>query len=210
MGKWGKMNADVAPLKAPLQFWRLIRENVMRTLGVEDSTESRVGSRGLPVVVYVDNQVSRMVHDRVKIDLEQSNTPKLSDVAHARLVESLKGLTSVAEVHVTRLSGMTRAQQVELMGRAEVSRALQVECTFGSLTPKADAKCRLSFRSISTTFSARFGCPLRSVQLLSSYLRKEGLTVSLGHHDLRTSDCREASDVMLTPIQEVSSYSPHP
>jgi hypothetical protein len=53
----------------------------------------------------------------------QRESPKLVDADHEALVEALKGLTSKAEVHVTKLSAMTKAQQVELIGRAEVSAA---------------------------------------------------------------------------------------
>jgi hypothetical protein len=51
----------------------------------------------------------------------QKESPKLVDADHDALVEALKGLTSKAEVHVSKLSAMTKAQQVELIGRAEVS-----------------------------------------------------------------------------------------
>lgn len=47
--------------------------------------------------------------------------PKIKDEDHTALVEALKGLTDIAEVHVTKISAMTKAEQIELMGRAEVS-----------------------------------------------------------------------------------------
>jgi hypothetical protein len=56
VGKWGKMNADLPTLKTPRDYWSGIRRNVMRTLGVDGVSD--VGSRGLPVVVYIDAYVS--------------------------------------------------------------------------------------------------------------------------------------------------------
>jgi hypothetical protein len=56
VGKWGKMNADVAALRTPTAFWSGISQNVMRSVGADGATN--IASRGLPVVVYVDTQVS--------------------------------------------------------------------------------------------------------------------------------------------------------
>jgi formylmethanofuran dehydrogenase subunit D len=90
----------------------------MRSLGVDGV--SKVGDRGLPVVVYVDTHVSpadEVVHPLTT----QTGMPKVKDEDRLALIEALKGLTNIAEVHITKLSAMTKAEQVELMGRAEVS-----------------------------------------------------------------------------------------
>jgi hypothetical protein len=53
--------------------------------------------------------------------------PKVKEDDRAALIEALKGLTDVAEVHVTKVSAMTKAEQLELMGRAEVSRTIRMQ-----------------------------------------------------------------------------------
>lgn len=105
-----QMNANVPLVEAPLDYWEPIRRNMLRSSGVDHS--SKHGTRGLPVVVYIDRQ---------------RDSPKLSDASHEALIEALKGLTDVAEVHVTKLGGMTKAQQVDLMGRAEVVLSLHAD-----------------------------------------------------------------------------------
>lgn len=54
------MNADVASLSAPAHFWDGIKGNFMRSLGVDGPSRIGTGRRGLPVVVYIDGQVSRL------------------------------------------------------------------------------------------------------------------------------------------------------
>ena len=54
------MNADVASLSAPAHFWDGIKGNFMRSLGVDGPSRIGTGQRGLPVVVYIDGQVSRV------------------------------------------------------------------------------------------------------------------------------------------------------
>jgi hypothetical protein len=51
-----QMNAASAALTAPMSFWEPFRTNMMRSLGVDGA--SRMGNRKLPVVVYIDRQVS--------------------------------------------------------------------------------------------------------------------------------------------------------
>ena len=51
---------------------------------------------------------------------DQGESPKFEPKSHDELVEALKTLVDVAEVHVTRLSSMSREQQIALMSRAEV------------------------------------------------------------------------------------------
>jgi hypothetical protein len=51
----------------------------------------------------------------------QTGTPKIQDGDKRALIEALKGLTDIAEVHVTKVSAMTKAERAELLGRAEVS-----------------------------------------------------------------------------------------
>ncbi|ORY30222.1 hypothetical protein BCR39DRAFT_530035 [Naematelia encephala] len=103
VGKWGKMNTNVPTLNAPRSFWNPFRLNVQRALSVDG--ESNVGSRGLPIVVYVDRQ---------------KENPHVVPKNHDDLVEALKGLTGKAEIHVTRLGAMKKPQQIELMSRAEI------------------------------------------------------------------------------------------
>jgi hypothetical protein len=52
------MSADVAALSAPKAFWQGITRNVMRVVGVDGASATGAGGRGLPVVVYIDGQVS--------------------------------------------------------------------------------------------------------------------------------------------------------
>ncbi|RSH92425.1 hypothetical protein EHS25_008840 [Saitozyma podzolica] len=130
VGKWGKMNAASAALTAPMSFWEPFRTNMMRTLGVDGG--SRIGNRRLPVVVYIDRQ---------------KESPKLVDADHDALVEALKGLTSKAEVHVSKLSAMTKAQQVELIGRAEIVVALHGDELMSTLWMPATPRSTLLAKS---------------------------------------------------------------
>jgi hypothetical protein len=49
------MSTDIPTLPAPRGFFDPIRHNMMKTLGVDQS--STIKTRGLPVVVYIDRQV---------------------------------------------------------------------------------------------------------------------------------------------------------
>ncbi|WVW78167.1 hypothetical protein I302_100118 [Kwoniella bestiolae CBS 10118] len=124
VGKWGKMNALIPSISATRSFWDPIRSNVMRSLGVDEHSE--IGSRGLPVVVYVDRQ---------------KENPKMKQSDHDALVEGLMSLTNVAEVHVARLSAMSKARQVDLMGRAQVVVSLHGDELFTTLwmPPREDS-----------------------------------------------------------------------
>ncbi|WWC68179.1 uncharacterized protein I206_102102 [Kwoniella pini CBS 10737] len=116
VGKWGKMNALIPSLPAVKTFWEPFRSNVIRSLGVDGHSE--IGSRGLPVIVYVDRQ---------------KESPKLKQSDHNALVEGLMSLTNIAEVHVARIAAMSKARQVELMGRAQVIVSLHGDELFTSL-----------------------------------------------------------------------------
>nr|XP_018265205.1 uncharacterized protein I303_01565 [Kwoniella dejecticola CBS 10117]OBR87363.1 hypothetical protein I303_01565 [Kwoniella dejecticola CBS 10117] len=116
VGKWGKMNALIPSLPAAQTFWEPIRSNVMRSLGVDGHTG--IGSRGLPVIVYVDRQ---------------KENPKMRQADHNALVEGLMSLTNIAEVHVARIAAMSKARQVELMGRAQVIISIHGDELFTSL-----------------------------------------------------------------------------
>ncbi|OCF53988.1 hypothetical protein L486_08522 [Kwoniella mangroviensis CBS 10435] len=124
VGKWGKMNALIPSIAATRSFWDSIRSNVMRSLGVDDHSE--VGSRGLPVIVYVDRQ---------------KENPKMKQSDHDALVEGLMSLTNIAEVHVARLSAMSKARQVDLVGRAQVLVSLHGDELFNTLwmPPREDS-----------------------------------------------------------------------
>ncbi|WVR04845.1 hypothetical protein IAU60_001857 [Kwoniella sp. DSM 27419] len=114
--KWGKMNAAVPHVAAPQSFWSPYRANMMRSLGVDGV--SKTGSRGLPVVVYIDRQ---------------TETPKMRPADHDALVGALKGLTEIAEVHVAKVSAMSKARQVDLMSRAQIVISLHGDELFNLL-----------------------------------------------------------------------------
>ncbi|WRT64526.1 uncharacterized protein IL334_001458 [Kwoniella shivajii] len=116
VGKWAKMNALIPSVSARQSFWEPFRSNVMRSLGVDGQSE--VGSKGLPVVVYVDRQ---------------KESPKMNQTDHDALVDGLMSLTSVAEVHVARLSAMSKARQVYLMARAQIVISLHGDELFTAL-----------------------------------------------------------------------------
>lgn len=56
------MNADHPTLDTPRDYWSSMRRNVMRSVGVDGASD--VGSRGLPVVVYIDSQVSLLLRKK--------------------------------------------------------------------------------------------------------------------------------------------------
>ncbi|WWD21732.1 hypothetical protein CI109_106219 [Kwoniella shandongensis] len=116
VGKWGKMNALIPTVSAAQGFWEQFRANTMRSLGVDGKSDT--GSRGLPVVVYVDRQ---------------KENPKMKEADHNSLVEALMSLTNIAEVHVAKLASMSKARQVELVGRAQVVISLHGDELFTAL-----------------------------------------------------------------------------
>ncbi|RXK39184.1 hypothetical protein M231_03541 [Tremella mesenterica] len=151
--KWGKMNADVHLVPAPQGFWEPIRNNVMRSLAVDGV--SKHGSRGLPVVVYVDRQ---------------SSSPKLTDKSHEDLVEALKSLTDIAEVHVTRLEGMTKKQKVDLISRTEILLGLHSDDLRTAIWMKATDKS-----TVIEIFEP--GSFIRDHQLLASNLNHRHIVI---------------------------------
>ncbi|WWC86645.1 uncharacterized protein L201_001522 [Kwoniella dendrophila CBS 6074] len=116
VGKWGKMNALIPSTSATKSFWQPIRSNVIRSLGVDGSSE--IGSTGLPVVVYVDRQ---------------KESPKMKQSDHDAMVEGLMSLTNIAEVHVARISAMSKARQVEITSKAQVIVSLHGDELFTAL-----------------------------------------------------------------------------
>ncbi|KAK8847645.1 hypothetical protein IAR55_005504 [Kwoniella newhampshirensis] len=116
VAKWGKMNAMIPTVPAAQNFWEQFRTNMMRSLGVDGKSDT--GSRGLPVVVYVDRQKEK---------------PKMKQSDHDSLVQALMTLTTVAEVHVAKAASMSKARQVELMGRAQIVVSLHGDELFTTL-----------------------------------------------------------------------------
>ncbi|WVQ98316.1 hypothetical protein IAU59_005439 [Kwoniella sp. CBS 9459] len=169
VGKWGKMNAMIPSIHAPKAFWNPFRKNMMSALGVDGHSEN--GSRGLPVVVYIDRQ---------------KENPKMKDTDHEKLVESLKGLTDIAEVHVARVSAMSKARQVDLMGRAQIVISLHGDDLFHTLwmPPKEGSTVIELFEK---------GGFVRDFELLASALNHRHIAVQ-GDHEL-TEEQWQASGV---------------
>ncbi|WVF69529.1 hypothetical protein IAT40_004307 [Kwoniella sp. CBS 6097] len=165
VGKWGKMNAMIPSIHAPKAFWNPFRKNMMSALGVDGHSEH--GSRGLPVVVYVDRQ---------------KDNPKMKPADHEKLVESLKGLTDIAEVHVARVSAMSKARQVDLMGRAQVVISLHGDDLFHTLwmPPKEGSTVIELFEK---------GGFIRDFELLASALNHRHIAVQ-GDHELTEEQWR--------------------
>ncbi|KAL1407021.1 hypothetical protein Q8F55_006434 [Vanrija albida] len=101
VSKWGKMNGNMPQVPAPLDFFSPFSANMIESVG---DLLPNVGKYNLPVVVFVD----------------KDGKPGLAPFAQKKLVEALKGLTDIAEVHVTKLKAMTRSQKVALMSRATI------------------------------------------------------------------------------------------
>ncbi|OCF33791.1 hypothetical protein I316_04503 [Kwoniella heveanensis BCC8398] len=165
VGKWGKMNAMIPSIHAPKAFWNPFRKNMMSALGVDGHSEN--GSRGLPVVVYIDRQ---------------KENPKMRVADHEKLVESLKGLTDIAEVHVARISAMSKARQVDLMGRAQVVISLHGDDLFHTLwmPPKEGSTVIELFEK---------GGFVRDFELLASALNHRHIAVQ-GDHELTEEQWR--------------------
>ncbi|WVQ79833.1 hypothetical protein IAT38_001933 [Cryptococcus sp. DSM 104549] len=102
-GKWGKMNVLIPSVQAPQTFWDPYLNNVVQSVGADEP--SNTGSRGLPVVVYIDRQKEGF---------------KMRDEDHQALVQGLMSLTPLAEVHVAKMGAMTKARQVDLISRAKI------------------------------------------------------------------------------------------
>lgn len=113
------MNAAVSMIDAFKSFWEPFRQSMLRSLGA--AGHAQMADRGLPVVVYIDRQVR--LSAEAAADVQREGHSKLSEDDHKSLVEGLKRLTPLAEVHVTKLTTMSKVQQIELMLRAEVSQA---------------------------------------------------------------------------------------
>ncbi|ODO08574.1 hypothetical protein L198_00304 [Cryptococcus wingfieldii CBS 7118] len=102
IAKWGKMNVLVPTVAAPGDIFQQYRDNAIQSFGV---SKSKIGSRGLPVVVYLSHQ---------------KEPPRLRSEDHAGMITALKSLTSIAEVHIVKVGGMPKIRQVELLSRALV------------------------------------------------------------------------------------------
>ncbi|WOO84753.1 uncharacterized protein LOC62_06G008266 [Vanrija pseudolonga] len=101
VSRWGKMNGNMPSVPAPLDFFAPFSSNMIESVG---DLLPNVGKYDLPVVVYID----------------KDGKPGLAPGSHKALVEALKGLTDIAEVHVTKIKAMTRSQKVALMSRTTI------------------------------------------------------------------------------------------
>ncbi|OXG27991.1 hypothetical protein C348_05569 [Cryptococcus neoformans Gb118] len=107
-GKWGKMNVLVPTVFAQPNFFDAYRQNIAKSFGITGTTSET----SLPVVVYIDHQ---------------TEIPALRPEDHMGLINALKGLTPLAEVHVVKLKGMSKSRRMELFNRARIVISLHVE-----------------------------------------------------------------------------------
>ncbi|ADV24407.1 hypothetical protein I305_05101 [Cryptococcus gattii E566] len=107
-GKWGKMNVLVPTVSARPNFFDAYRKNVAQSLGITGN----INQTSLPVVIYIDYQ---------------KETPRLRPEDHMGLINALKSLTPLAEIHVVTLSGMSKSRQMELFSRAWIIIGVHME-----------------------------------------------------------------------------------